>query len=512
MKSSIRPRAYWMFLSILVILAWFFAATATSKYGAGVASDSVKYLGVAQSLLEGKGFVNHLGTPLLSWPPLYSMMLAGISLLTGWDVFVSGWYLNIFLNGLNLFLGGVILFRIYRSNLLYAYLANIFILTSIPSLRIHATITSDAPYLTLTLGFLIAVHGYIKNRSLHAFVWMVVLSALAPMQRYIGMALPVTAVIVFLIENRKNIRIFLRDSLILGAISALPIGWWLVIRNIMTYGTLFGTGTPTSDTGQNIMLGLTKMLHWFAPFHPALMPILTRPWIPLLVLALALLLVNKRKHWLAWSNELKESSAYPTLAHGFIYFSAVAATIVTKDHLDLTSNRYYVIVLLPTIILIFITFNSLIRPHLKFPDRQAQLALIVIFALWSAYPILALNKYLQNAIQIGEPTNYNYYNSAYFRDTKVVEEMIRLAGENPGELFYSNYVDAAWFFTRRQVALLPFINNTDIDWPHDRPGYLVWFEPNEFKHYLSPEEIAEFADLTLLHDSKSGRIYYVCAR
>ncbi|HRQ24500.1 MAG TPA: hypothetical protein PLF42_13820, partial [Anaerolineales bacterium] len=92
------------------------------------------------------------------------------------------------------------------------------------------------------------------------------------------------------------------------------------------------------------------------------------------------------------------------------------------------------------------------------------------------------------------------------------EEMIRLAEENPDALFYSNYVDAAWFFTRHQVALLPFINNTDTDWPHDRPGYLVWFEPNEFKHYLPPEEIAKFTNLTLLHESKSGRIYYVRSR
>lgn len=488
------------------------AGATTSKYGAGVASDSVKYLAVAQSLLDGKGFVNHLGAPLLSWPPLYSMILAGINLLTSWDVFVSGWYFNVFLNGLNLFMSGAILFRIFRGNLLYAYIANIFILTSIASLRIHATITSDAPYLMITLGFLLATHGYIRNRSIHALIWMIILSALAPMQRYIGMALAVTAVAVFFIENRKNLRIFLRDSLILGAISSLPIGWWLILRNIMTYGTLFGTGSPTVDVWKNTTLGLTKMLHWFAPFHPTLMPILTRPWIPIVALALILILINKREHWIHWFNELKESSTYPTLVHGLVYFSAVAATIVTRDHLDLTSDRYYVIVLLPAIVLVFITFNSLIRPHLKLSTRQAQFALIVVFALWSAYPILALDKYLKNAVEIGEPTNYNYYNSSYFRDTDVVGEMIHLAQENPDALFYSNYVDAAWFFTRHKVDILPFINNTDTDWPRNRPGYLVWFEPNEFKHYLPPEELAEFANLTLLHESNSGRIYYVRSR
>jgi hypothetical protein len=311
-SSLAGPRAYWIFLSALVIFAWIFAGIATSKYGAGVASDSVKYLGVAQSLLEGRGLVNHIGGVLLSWPPLYPITLAGISLLTGWDVFVSGWYLNVFLNGLNLFLSGVILFRIFRENLLYAYLSNIFILTAVASLRIHATITSDAMYLTLTLGFLIALHGYIQNRSLHAFVWMVIFSALAPMQRYIGMALAVTAVIVFFVENRKDIRLFLRDSLILGFISALPIGWWLILRNVMTYGTLFGTGNPTSDFVQNTMLALTKMLHWFAPFHPALMPILTRPWIPLVILDIySYPDQQKGNHWHNWFYQISRNSGIP---------------------------------------------------------------------------------------------------------------------------------------------------------------------------------------------------------
>lgn len=511
-SSHVNPRAYWVFLSALVILAWIFAGITTSKYGAGVASDSVKYLGVAQSLLEGKGLVNHLGTPLLSWPPLYSITLAGISAVTGWKVFVSGWYLNVFLNGLNLFMSGVIFFRIFRGNVLYAYLSSIFVLTALSSLRIHATISSDPMYLTLTLGFLLALHGYIENRSVHAFAWMVIFSALAPMQRYVGMALAVTAVIVFFVENRKSLRLFLRDSLILGVISVLPIGWWLILRNVMTYGTLFGTGESVTDVTKNIMLALTKMLHWFVPYHPLLMPVITRPWIPLGILAVILLIINKRENWRAWLQDMRNSSTYPTLVHGFVYFSAVAATIVTKDHLDLTSDRYYVIMLVPTAILIFTTFHTLIRPHLKLSPRRVDLALVVVFALLSVYPVLALDKYLKNALEIGEPTNYNYYNSSEFRDTDVVDSMIQLAKQHPGALFYSNYVDAAWFHTGNPVALLPLVDNVDTGWPHDNPGFIVWFEPNEFKHYLSPEEIGKFAHLELLHQSDSGRIYYVRSR
>lgn len=507
-----RSRLYWVILSILVLIAWVLAGVTTSNYGAGVASDSVKYLAVAQNLLDGNGLVNHLGAPLLSWPPLYSITLAGLSLLTGWDVFVAGWYLNVILIGLNLFMSGLIFFRIFQGRLLYAGLASFFVLTAISSLRIHATISSDPLYLTLTLGFLLAIHQYIKARSYHAFVWMIVFSALAPMQRYIGMALAVTAVIVIFAENRRSIRVFLRDSFVLGLFSALPIGWWLILRNVMTYGTLFGTGDPTTDVVKNTMLALTKMLHWFVPYHPLLMPILTRPWIPVGILMLILLLINKNNHWRAWLKKSLEPSTYPTLLHGAVYFTAVALTIVTKDHLDLTSDRYYIILLVPAAALILITYETLILPHLKLSGRQAKVVMVALVALLSVYPVLGMGKYLQKSLKIGEPSNYNYYNSSEFRDTAVVTEMIELAKEHPESLIYSNYVDAAWFFTRNPVARLPFVNNTDKGWPHDKPGYLIWFEPNEFKHYLSPEEVGKFAELELIHRSESGRIYYVRSR
>jgi hypothetical protein len=510
--SSHANQYYWIFLAILTVLAWVMVGITTSKYGAGVASDSVKYLAVAQSLLDGKGLVNHLGAPLLSWPPLYSITLAGTSRSTGWDVFVSGWYLNVFLNGVNIFLGGIILHHIFRKKILYAYLSNIFILTAISSLRLHATISSDPLYLTLTLGFLLATHNYVTKRSASSFLWMTLFSTLAPMQRYVGLALAVTAGIVFLVENRKNIRLFLRDSLILGVITILPIGWWLILRNVMTYGTLFGTGNPTSDVMQNTILGLTKMLHWFAPYHPSLMPILTRPWIPLAILALILIVINKKENWKNWFGEIQQPAAYPTLAHGFVYFTAVAATIVTRDHLDLTSDRYYIILLVPVSIFIFITLDTLILPQIKLSARQITYAVIVVFALWSAYPVLAMVKYLNNSLELGEPSNYNYYNSSYFRETEVVNAMIKLAEENPDALIYSNYVDAAWFFTRNRVALLPIADNASKNFFKNRAGFIVWFDPNEYLHYLPPEEIGKFARLSLLHQSESGRIYSVRPR
>jgi len=509
---------FWIFLSILAISAMILCGVATSKYGAGVSSDSAKYLGVAQSLVDGKGLYDHKGAPLLSWPPLYSMILAGISLLTGLDVFVAGWYFNVFLLGLNVFLSGVILYRVFSEKPLYGYLSSLFIFLSLSSLRIHANVSSDPFYLTLTLGFLVVVHEYITKRSYTAFAWMVLFGMLAPIQRYVGLAIAVTAGIVILIEHRKSIQTLLRDGLILGVLSILPITWWLVIHNIMTYGSLWGVGPQEFDVWMNISLALTKMLHWFVPYLSGLMPILTRPWIPLGMLALLLLLINRKhsENRRAWLQAFTAPSIYPTMVHAAVYFIALAVTVVTNDHRDLYSDRYYVILLVPTAIFILVTFDNLVASHLRLSTRQLQTGLLLVFAMWSIYPIYSIAEYLQKARMQGEPSNYNFYNWKHYREMGAVLEMQRIREAQPKVLFYSNYVDAVWFYTRKPVVLLPFIDESPVEtyagWPHDQPGYIVWFEPNEYKHYLSPQKIAEFADVKLIFNGKGGQIYYVQAR
>ena len=509
---------YWLFLTVLAIIASILCAVATSRYGAGVSSDSTKYLSVAQNVLAGNGLYDHKGFPLLSWPPLYSILLAGLSWLTGLDVFVSGWYLNVFLLGLNVSLSGVISYRVFSEKNFYAYLASAFVFLSISSLRIHAIISSDPFYLTLTLAFLIAVDGYIRKRSSGAFAWMVILSVLAPLHRYVGLAITVTAGIVILIENRKNLRIFLRDGLILGVLSILPIAWWLLVHNVMMHGSLWGLASQPVDAGENISLAFTKMLHWFVPYVDFLMPLLMRPWIPLGIILLILFLLNRNRseNGRAWVRSLIASSVYPTMVYAAVYFIALALTVITQDHRDLFSDRYYVILLVPAAILILLTFDTLVLPHLKLPIRQTQTALIVLFLLWSVYPIYSTSEYLMEATRQGEPSGANMFNNRAYRDMPVVAQMLRIRAEQPQEMFYSNYVDAVWFYTRKPVALLPFVNDDAptvyAGWPYDKPGYIIWFEPNEYKHYLAPQKIAEFANVKLVFEGKGGQIYYVEAR
>jgi hypothetical protein len=516
--TTLAKNKFWIFLSILAVIAIVLGGIATSKYGAGVSSDATKYLSVAQNLLDGNGLYDHKGGPLLSWPPLYSLILAGFSLFTGLDVFVVGWYLNVFLLGLNVFLSGVILYRVFSEHPLYAYLASLFVFLSISSIRIHANISSDPFYLTLTLGFLVAVDGYITKGSYVAFAWIVLFSLLGPLQRYVGLAITATAEIVILIENRKSIRTLLRDGFMLGVVSILPIAWWLIVHNVMTYGSLYGVGPQVIEVWTNTSLALTKMLHWFVPYLTFLMPVLMRPLITLGVLALVLLAINLRTkaNGRLWIQSFTAPPVYPTMVYAIVYFVALALTIVTADHRDLFSDRYYVILLVPTAIFILLTFDKLVLPHLNLSQTQVEIGLVLIFALWSIYPFYSFREYLLEAREQGEPSGANMFNNQTYHEMTVVTEMQKLREEQPDKTFYTNYSDAVWFYTRKSVTPSPIVTDNPIvayaGWPFDKPGYLIWFEPNEYKHYLPPDKIGEFADVELIYQGTGGKIYYVQAR
>jgi hypothetical protein len=347
---------------------------------------------------------------------------------------------------------------------------------------------------------------------------MVVFSVLAPLQRYVGLAIAVTAEIVILIENRRSVRTWLRDGFILGLLSILPIAWWLIVHNMIMHGSLWGLSSQPVDVGENISLSLTKMLHWFVPYLSFLMPILMRPWLPLGVLAVILLLINwkHKEYGRAWVQSFTAPTVYPTMIYAAVYFIALALTVITQDHRDLFSDRYYVILLVPAAIFIFLTFDKLVLPRLKVSPRQIQTGLILAFALWAIYPLYSTAEYLSEARVEGEPSGANMFNNRTYREMPVVAEMLKISAEQPQETFYSNYVDAVWFYTRKPVSLLPFVNEDAVTvyagWPHDKPGYIIWFEPNEYKHYLAPQKIAEFADVTLIYQGKGGEIYHVQAR
>lgn len=513
-------KTFWFVLALFSLAAAALTLTATWRYGAGVSADAAKSMSTAESLLAGRGFFDHSGNPFVYWPPLYPLLLAGLSRLGGWDVFVVGWSVNLGLMAVNTFLGGALVYAAFRERPVYAYLGSVFVLGSEPALRIHANVASDPLYITFSLIFLLAAIRYLQNRSWKALVIMVVCAALAMLQRWLGASLLAMGGVVVLAARWRNWRLLLRDWAWMGC-SLLPVGGWVYFHNILRYQTFWGNDSPSLDVWMNLEYSLTKILHWFLPYHPRLEFILFHPTIALGAILLALLLIARKEEWTVWWRDVRRPEVFPTLFFLPLSLAGLAFTIVTGDHRDLYSDRYYVGLLAPVIVVLFLTLDDVILPRLRLETGKARLLTALLFAVWfMAYPAFSLSKYLSNCLAEGEASPYNYYNNRFFRENPAVAEIQALARAHPQATFYSNYADGMWFYTRKTAPLMPRLGGLTLEefraqfagWPGEQEGYILWFLPNEFKHVAPPEWLAEVANLELVYASERGLIYTVQSR
>ncbi|HEX8993438.1 MAG TPA: hypothetical protein VF784_17290 [Anaerolineales bacterium] len=514
-----RDAKFRIFLTILSAIGLVLILLTTSKYGAGVSSDAARNLSTADSLLAGKGFVDMIGSPFVLWPPLYPLVMAGLSLLTGWSTFQAAWYLNVALYAVNLWLSGWLLYQIFKQKLIYAIAGALIVLLSRSTLRIYANVASEPLFATfMLLYFLVAAH-YLQNSSRLAVWGMFVLAGLAMLQRYLGVVLfGVAAVAVFYKERWRGI---LR-ALAPAVISALPIAAWVVLHNLPQSGALFGP----RDLGEmlpleNIGLSLTKILWWFIPRLSFTDPILLHPWMVIAAVVLALVLLNRRGYWQNWFRRLADIYVWPALLFSVVYFFLLAFTVVTADHLDLTSDRYYVVILPAVIALVFITLDMLVLSHLPATGRPSAYAFPIMLIIWFVYPAYSIQAYVREALVKGEPTNYNIANSMLFREMRVVKAAESILAKDPTAPVYSNYINIVWFIFRHRVRTLPFEDQTlppdqrlvalrqsYPGWPPER-GYIIWFTPNQYHHIAAPAELATFVKLELLYEDKTGQIYIV---
>ena len=484
-----------------------------------MSSDAARNLSTADSLLAGKGFVDMLGAPFVLWPPLYPLALAGLSLLTGWNTFQSAWYLNVLLYALNIWLSGWLLYRIFKDNLLYAVAGALIILLSRSTLRIYANVASEPLFATFMLLFFFAAARYLKDASRNALWMMFALAGLATLQRYLGIALfGVAGLAVFCKERWRGI---LR-AVLPALVSAAPIAFWAAGHNLPISGTLFGP----RDLGamlpfENISLSLTKILWWFIPRLSFTDPLILHPWIVLVAIGVLLALINKKADWTNWLRSLSDSFVWPALLFAVVYFFLLGFTVVTADHLDLTSDRYYVVILPAVVAVSFITLDKLVLSHFRTGGWAPRYALPALLILWFAYPVYALQGYLGEALVRGEPTNYNIANSAAFREMPVVLAARPILENDPSAPVYSNYVNIVWFLFRHPVHILPYedaslpraqrlaaLGKNYPGWPPAR-GYIIWFTPNQYHHIVAPDELITLAHLKLLFEDKTGQIFLV---
>ncbi len=512
-------RFYWIFLTLISLAGIGMTIYSTVPFGAGVAGDAARYMSTAENLLRGKGFFDHFGNPLVFWPPLYPVVLAGLGVLANGDVFLGGWYLNILLLGVNIFLSGLLLYSLFPNKALFRYVGCIFVLVSVSSLRIHANIASDPLFIAFSLVFLIVSNRYLDSDSKSAFAIMMLLSALACLQRFSGLSLVAAGAVLILYKNWNNWRKMILDNLIFGPLSILPLAAWIIFHNMIGYGTFWGDLDAKVLLWENLRLSLVKMLIWFIPlrFIPEL--IIKNPLLPLAITFLLLVLSNKRNNWQAWWQAAISPRVFPTLLFLPVSILGLMVSIATADHMDLQSDRYYAGLLIPVLAWSFVTAEHLVHPHIRLRPTTINGLFIIIFSVWSLYPIYEIQEFLIKTRRNNSVAAYNLHNTKEVRNSEAIAFAKDLIKKNEDINLYSNIPNSVWFITRHAVKLLPWLSNgipfdatianTLSSWPGEQDGYIIWIKPDYFEVTVTPDELAQVARLELVFSSQDGDVYYV---
>lgn len=270
MSSTNRWTArYWPYVA-LGVAATVLVASHT-PVGAALSMDSLLYLSTAKNVLAGNGIAFEtyaLAGPAVQettiWPPLYPVLVAGITWLANL-VGTSDVVAIAVFNGCALIVSLILVVRIagHTASINAGVMTAVAVLIS-PSLQlVHTYAWSEVVFIPLSLAAYLSFLRYLiddENRELRWLCSMVLLLGLATYTRYVGLAFFAAAALALLYRGRGDWQARLRATVAASVMYLVIIGPML-IRNYAVSGSLSGgdRGTPAT----NVLSDLST-LGWYA--------------------------------------------------------------------------------------------------------------------------------------------------------------------------------------------------------------------------------------------------------
>jgi hypothetical protein len=509
-----------VFLALLSLAGMSAVALSIAPIGAGVSSDAAIQMSTAENLLRGKGFFDFSGKPFVSWPPLYPLTLAGLSYLTAGDPFIAGGYLNVLLIGLVIWLGGFLLYDAFSQDMFWAFAGALLLATSQSLIRISANISTDPLFIVLTLAFILVANRYLAGPTWEKLLLLALFTGLACLQRLPGVALLVTGFLLIMRANPGRKIRQLAPKFSVFSTSILPLAVWVIGHNYLSSDSLAGNRNFSQTLPlYNLRFSIERILDWFFP-HRLLAPV-PFPFLIGASLVIFLALYHSRSRYRALWNRITQPALLPGQAFALIYFLIIIFTYNTGDTNYPYFDRYQLVFQVPIVILIPTVIQIPWNESRLSNSKWAKFLPATLLLVWSAFPIYSDITYVNFSRAYGV-VDYNIYNTREIRQQRIIPKLQQLVQEE-NLVLYSNLPEMAWFYTRSTVYYSPRgPRNTQLDfdqlvkenagWPGDQPAYLVWFLPNEYRQILPPNQLSRLAQMNLVYNDPSGKIYQVVAR
>lgn len=454
--------ASYLTLGLLAILGAFLIVKATPD-GLGLSDDSIAYIAGARSLLAGhgyreawletNGFVTH-------FPPVFSGTLAFIG-LTGADPLNGVRLLNTLLFGVNAFLLGLLGWRMTKSSLAGIVAAVLFVVND-SLLRVHAVAMSEPLFLFFSLLAFLCFDLYLSPRSDDfsrqatkvATTWLILaglLSSLAYLTRYSGLALVATFVVALILLNDTWKKRIASTAIYLVSFLPLVIAW--SVRNRIVAGNATNrTSVWHPVTPETLEEGLRTFSVFLVPVEEWRQALFQSPNIFVAIIVLILLavlawiLVNGLRRFFKPSTPMPEVIGFTNGLYIFGYLASVLFSISLFDASTPLKVRILAPVYLPLLLLLV---NAGVWMWKRF-GRAARVARGTVAVL--ALIIFSISAVGQ-ARTVGELSKGGTgFASFKWYDSKVMAYLREMPA---GTIIYTNEPGAVYLYTGHPCRVLP---------------------------------------------------------
>ncbi len=511
-------RAFLIYLGILSIAGGVSVYLATSKQGPGVSTDAAMLLATAENLVKGRGLVDYRGFVLTQFPPLYSLILALGSIVFQRDAFTIGWALNIVVFAALIWFSGLCFADSLREEPILAYAAAFVVASSSSLMAISANIASDPLFMLMVLFFLAIMSAYLRTNNVRILALAAVLTVIACFQRYAGLALVITGALIVAYKSRDDLRNLIVRAPAFTLLAGTPIVLWGYLHNAPVNGTVFGGRLPPF-AGPNFLAGVEKVLYWFIPLR-----IINRVGsLPLAGIVLGVLIAALTAiKFKGVIEKLRSPEVFPHLTFLAVYGAVLVFDISYYELKGINTDRIHII-LLPSLLVVGLAVAAKLFDAAKarFGTGPVYGITILLFLIWSSYPISKSYEYVHRSMESAEVSPYNSINKGDIRSSTLARYLTSLDVQD--KRVYTNGSDSAWFIMHTQIYPIPIIKGEDRvsflqqlsdQWPGaGNDGYVVWFNSEAYKaYYATPQELSSIAQLQELYADERGTVYYVASR
>ena len=457
-----RKAGFQVILVLLALAGGCLLSWGTAR-GIGVLDDTIFYFSAAENYLAGNG-LSRLGgdseyIPLTHFPPLYSLFLAALTTLSGFNIALVARGLNLGLFGVNILMVGWLAKRLSNS-WLAGTLASLWMLGSPVMVLIHKDAMTEPLFITWMLLALWGLFEYLEKPRFKNCVLAAVPAGFMLMSRYAGQGILVGITLTILTLSNRPFRTRLGHAFLFGTISVLPMVAWM-IRNYLLVGSFTNrTFYFHPIDRQRLVTGWHTLLEWIAPgakLH-------SEKWLSgalvlfLLGLGAFLLFRILRKTPAFDQGVLKEIISLFLILLG--YLASILTSLTFFDASTPLDNR----ILSPIfILLVLVLFAGIWRSDIYHQYRPVRWLAVGIIIVWAILGMNASQGILGKMRQEG-----SLFDSPHWQNSQLVDLMRQVPSET---IIYSNESLYLTYVLSRPVRQLP--ERSDPVKGVNRPEYLT---------------------------------------